>query len=281
MTDLATFEQHAGKQMAIVMFWRDWGSSKSVLYPEWLGAIAARGSVPLISWSPANWESDDQSAYSLDSIIAGHHDAYVRGWAQQLAAYGGPVLLRWAHEMNGNWYQWSGQPERYVAAWRHIHAIFAAAGATNVQWVWSPNVFSAGSVAHDFRPYFPGDAYVDWLALDGYNHGDVWMTFAEVFESSYMAITALSEKPLMIAEVASARATAEQAAAGHSKSKWITDAYSNAIPSMPRIKAVIWFNENKVGLEMNGKDWRIESSPAAQRAFAHAVAAPYYLATWP
>lgn len=280
MTDLATFEQHAGKQMAIVMFWRDWGSSKSVLYPEWLGAIAARGSVPLISWSPANWESDDQSAYSLDSIIAGHHDAYVRGWAQQLAAYGGPVLLRWAHEMNASWYHWGQQPDKYVAAWRHIHEIFAAEGATNVQWVWCPNTY--WDSASRFEAYFPGDQYVDWLGLDGYNNTSWGFTYwAQLFGPSYTAITALSSKPLMIVETASAEATAEQTAAGHSKARWISDAYGSAIPSMPRIKAVVWFNESKAGVETNGHDWRIESSAAAQSAFAQAVAAAVYRSTWP
>ena len=68
----------------------------------------------------------------------------------------------------------------------------------------------------------------------------------------------------MVAETAST----EQAG---NKASWITDAFATQIPSnFPRIKAVIWFNENKEA------DWRIESSPAARAAFARAVAASVY-----
>ena len=47
--------------------------------------------------------------------------------------------------MNGNWFAWmegvnGNQPGEYVAAWRHVHDIFTAVGATNVSWVWCPNV---------------------------------------------------------------------------------------------------------------------------------------------
>jgi endoglucanase len=68
----------------------------------------------------------------------------------------------------------------------------------------------------------------------------------------------------MIAEMASA----EQ---GGSKADWITDAYSAQIPNnFGRIKAVIWFNEDKE------TDWRIESSPPAQNAFATAFQDNFY-----
>ena len=44
---------------------------------------------------------------------------------------------------------------------------------------------------------------------------------------------------------------------------------------MPPLKAVVWFNQ------IDGYDYRIESSAAAQTAFAQAVASPRYLSTWP
>jgi len=127
-------------------------------------------------------------------------------------------------------------------------------------------VYSAASV---LTPYYPGDAYVDWLGLDGYNRGGAaWQSFAQVFGASYQSITALSAKPLMIAETASAEA-------GGSKAQWIVDAFSTQIlQRYPRIQAVLWFNQNKE------TDWRIESSAAAQRAFARAVASSVYRSSW-
>ena len=91
-----------------------------------------------------------------------------------------PLLLRFAHEMNADWYPWDGVrasapgthdgPARYVAAWRHVHAVFAAAGATNVRWVWSPNHRSIPAAAwNDAARYYPGDDVVDWIGVDGYD----------------------------------------------------------------------------------------------------------------
>ena len=46
------------------------------------------------------------------------------------------------------------------------------------------------------------------------------------------------------------------------------------IPSRyPRMRALVWFNKNTEGM-----DWIIESSRAAQAAFAAGIAAPWYAA---
>jgi beta-mannanase len=187
------------------------------------------------------------------------------------------VLLRFAHEMNGNWYQWGAgvdgnTPAQYVAAWRHVHDVFMAQGATNVKWVWCPNVLTGAVIA--FEPFYPGDAYVDWLGLDGYNNvlwGD-WQTFSQLFAASYQAITALSQHPLMIAETASSEA-------GGDKAAWITDALVTQIPNhFPRIDAVVWFNFN---YPPDSADYRIESSRSAMAAFRAAVSSAVYRAQWP
>jgi hypothetical protein len=49
---------------------------------------------------------------------------------------------------------------------------------------------------------------------------------------------------------------------------------------MPRIRAVIWFNEDKHGMNSHGEDWRIESSPASQAAFSSSIRAAAYRAYW-
>nr|WP_285320774.1 hypothetical protein [Pseudarthrobacter sp. lyk4-40-TYG-27] len=52
--------------------------------------------------------------------------------------------------MNSNWYPWSEQgngngPGDYVSACRHVHDVVASTGATNITWVWNPNVPNWGS----------------------------------------------------------------------------------------------------------------------------------------
>ena len=75
-----------------------------------------------------------------------------------------------------------------------------------MRWVRSPYVSCGNSTA--FKKVYPGDAYVDWVALDGYNWGTAipgtgWQSMNGVFERSYDAVTTLApSKPFIIAEVA-------------------------------------------------------------------------------
>ena len=276
---LTTFENDAKKKVSIVMWYQGWGLTDGTqnFQTSWMDNIRNHGSIPMVTWEP--WLYTDpagtnQPQYQLSKIISGTFDLYITKWADDSKAWGHPYFLRFAPEMNGNWFPWSeqvngNQPGEYVLAWRHVHDIFTTEGVTSVTWVWSPNVEYPGSTP--LEGLYPGDEYVDWLGIDGYNWGTVphpdvtgWETFSEVFTQTYTHITALSTKPLMVAETAST----EQ---GGCKANWITDAYSTQIPSnFEKIKAIIWFNENKE------TDWRIESSPAAQNAFATAIQSSFY-----
>jgi hypothetical protein len=280
MAALARFERNAGKRAAIVHWFQGWGAANAALDPDLLAAVAGHGSVPMISWEPWDYtKGPDQPEFSLANIGVGAFDAYAATWAKGLAAYGGPVMLRWAQEMNlSSTYPWStgvngNTPELYVAAWRHLHDLFVAQGATNVLWVWSPGVEWDEQTA--FERFYPGGDYVDWVALDGYNNvaWGGWRTFADVFAASYGSLTSLSAGPVMIAEFASAEH-------GGSKAEWIADALTVQVPvHFPRVRAVVWFNENQ--RPSIGADWQVESSPATQAAFARAVASPVYLGAWP
>ena len=54
-----------------------------------------------------------------------------------------------------------------MAYWKYIVDRFRKAGVTNVAWVWCVNGDRAGG--KDWPDYYPGDAYVDWLAIDLYS----------------------------------------------------------------------------------------------------------------
>jgi beta-mannanase len=271
---VTAFEAHVQKAVSIVMWYQGWGLTDGSQYFEasWMDAVRNHGSIPLVTWEPWLYtQGVNQSTYSLSNIINGHLDAYITRWAQDSHSWGYPYFLRFAHEMNGNWYPWSEQvngnkPGQYMLAWKHVHDIFKAQGASNVTWVWSPNVEYPGSIA--LKELYPGDGYVDWVGMDGYNWGTVynhrWQSFSQVFQQTYDDILKITSRPLMVAETGST----EQSGI---KANWITDAFAEQIPNkFPKIKAVVWFNESKE------TDWRIESSPAAQAAFARAVASSVY-----
>lgn len=279
LSSLARYQTEAGKNAALVMYWRDWAKGGQI-EPEVMNAIYNQGSVPIISWSPGCWSCSDQSAYSLDNILAGNFDQYIQSFASSLAAYHRTVLLRFGPEMNGCWDTYACQPAKFVQVWRYIHDIFVRAGATNVQWVWCPNVDWDGN--HPFAAYYPGDAYVNWLGLDGYNRPwTTWQTFQQLFQSSMNELDALnSTAPVMIGETASGEATSAEAAQGLTKAEWISNAYRSGLAAFPRIQAIVWFDQDKSSEEHCPCVWQIDSSSGASSAYAQAVAGPQFASRW-
>jgi beta-mannanase len=80
-----------------------------------------------------------QPEYANAGIAAGEHDAYLATWARAVRAFGGPVYIRLAHEMNADWYPWSHEPREYRRMWRHVVTLFRAHGARNARFVFAPN----------------------------------------------------------------------------------------------------------------------------------------------
>ena len=284
MDKVTATEAAIGKPAAILMFYKHWGGAWNDFYAQWVDAVVDHGAVPMITWM-----SDDytvagypnprvEGAYANQRIAGGAYDAFIRGWADGLKATGRSVLLRFDHEMNGNWYGWApgingNTAASYIAMWRHVHDLFVQEGATNVHWVWSPNVDYPGAVA--FEAMYPGDEYVDWVALDGYNWGMTngytpWQSFTRVFGLSYARLIRLTQKPLMIAEVASVEVGAPP---GQSKAAWIRSMLVSELPaSFPRVLAVVWFDQDNG----KGQDFRILSSPASQSAFREGIGQTKY-----
>jgi hypothetical protein len=210
----------------------------------------------------------DTGTVSLRSIASGSQDAAITTWAQQAAAYGHPFFLRLNWEMNGGWFSWGttssnqNTPADYVAAWRHVHQIFVNAGATNVKWVWCPNIDPYNAMTKVSRLY-PGKDYVDWTCLDGYNFGTPWTSFRELYESSYDRIMKLApSKPMLIGEVASTERNGSKAA-------WIGSMFSALAKRFHHIHGLVWYDVKGSG--GHPKDWPIESSKTSSAAFRKGI----------
>ena len=212
-----------------------------------------------------------RDARSLDAILAGQWDYYIDRYAAEVASLRARVFIRPMYEMNGFWAFYnvtrSGSTRKYVAAWKYLRKRFAAAGASNAVWVWSPNATdSPATSSNDHSRYYPGDAVVDWVGIDGYNWGTTrawsrWETFSSIFQRVYSAYA--SRKPIMIAESASTEH-------GGGKGKWIHDARRQTKLRFPAVKAWFWFHANKE------TDWRVNSSRAALNAYRDWGADPYF-----
>lgn len=252
--DMAASMAKLGRVLPIhLVYWAfrdDWtgGSTKADL---------TAGRIPLVNWEPANINFND--------IVSGSLDATINARASGAKALGQKFFLDFAAEMNGD-EAWSGNDAPlYVSAYKHIHDLFAAAGASNVVWAFCPNVTDTNGGNSMTLAYYPGDDYVDWTCVDGYNwgssNGDRWQSFQEVFTRIY-PILAGKGKPIMIGEMASAEV-------GGDKAQWIDQMVPALRDSFPMIKALVWFDVNKE------TDWRISSSPASEAAFKRLAADPY------
>lgn len=276
LAPLSTIERQIGQPLGIVMWYQGWGAGNAPLDVALLDRVAARNALPMITWEPWDYTKGvDQPEYRLKRITSGAFDTYIRSWADGLRDWGKPMVLRFAHEMNHNKYPWcvnvnENSPADFVAAWRHVRSIFAAAGATNVAFHWCPNADWAGSGKVPFSEIYPGDSNVDIVGVDGYNGGtDLdwggWQTFSAIFGYSISALGELTAKPIVIGEVASAET-------GGSKAAWVGDMLAKAVPvTFPNVRGVVWFNENRE------THWEMQSSAASLDAFRAGLLSNHYV----
>jgi beta-mannanase len=274
---VTNFESDSGKTVSIINFFIPWeySSGFSDFPSSTLDQIRAHGSMPLLTWQPngSGDSGEPDSSFTLTNIINGNFDDYITTWALAAKAWGNPFFLRFAHEMNGNWYPWAesingNQSGQYVKMWRHVHDIFTQIGATNVTWVWCVNTDFSGSTP--ITGLYPGDNYVDWISLDSYNRlTNTWGDFSTRSDSTLNEMIALAPgKPIMIAE------TGCSEKAGHSKGQWFTNALANYVKwSMPRIKAWCYFNNTN---QQDGNDWRITTSTDSLAGYESGIGLSYY-----
>jgi hypothetical protein len=268
--DTEAFIEATGVMPAVHEFSAGWahGAFDAALFDR----LAERGMMPMLAWEPwdylsasPRWVQDD---YQLTDIIQGHYDLYIRAWARGIRDLGYPVAIRFAHEMNGNWYPWServngNEPGEYVEAYQHVHDIFTDVGADNAVWVWSPNVNFGGSVP--FEPYYPGDEYVDWLGIVGY-YGTGAESFDQIYGDSLAALNALADKPVVITEIGAPDTDGRQ-------EEWVRDMF-DSLPDYPSVIGFIWFEVEIV------ENWRLADHEEAAKAFAEEADDKRYSVAW-
>ncbi|MFN8216556.1 MAG: glycosyl hydrolase [Solirubrobacterales bacterium] len=278
MSAVTAFERLVGRSPSLIEFSSPFRSCEAAScepnrFPTAaMQAIRNYGAIPVFSWgSQPNSAVLDDPEFSLANIAGGGFDPYLREFASAVKAWGHPFFLRFNWEMNGSWFLWSegingNQPGDYVAAWRHVHDIFAQVGADNATWVWCPYAGAKGARATLSR-YYPGNRYVDWTCLDGYNwgrqsiHPSPWHSFDALFGPRYREIVRriAPGKPMMLGELASN-------GGGKPKARWIRQMFKRLPRRYPKIHGLVWFNRLDRGMS-----WNLESSPAGLRAFSQGI----------
>jgi hypothetical protein len=70
---------------------------------------AAHGRIPMVTWQLGLTGGVPISSTTLVDIANGLFDSTIDAAAVACASYGQPMFLRLGHEMNGDWYAWSGE----------------------------------------------------------------------------------------------------------------------------------------------------------------------------
>jgi hypothetical protein len=257
---------HAGRLEAVDGLEKDLGRKLTILntyrrFDQMVGTdsdkeFLAQGATLLVSWATG----DNRS------IVDGEHDRLIRRQARAIRRVHEPVLLRMRWEMdrpNLRAEMWSGAD--YIAAWKHVRAIFAQERANNVSWVFCPTAegFQRGEAA----AFYPGDDQVDWTCVDVYA-GTVFQPIGQLM-GPFLQWAAQHPKPIIIGEFGVAKAWGSAGRAA-----WLADA-ERPFKANTQIKAIAYFESDPAGNGPN-QQFQLTGDKLAFKAFAALTRDKYF-----
>jgi mannan endo-1,4-beta-mannosidase len=249
LAPVTAFAASVGKRPDLIGDYVAWGTSFDA---QAVAAAWSYGALYYVAWEPYGT--------SVQAIASGQSDAYITKFASAVRALNLPVAISFGHEMNGNWYPWGTSQTtaaEFVAAWRQIHDLFIQAGASNVIWVWNPNIINPVPQVQ-LQQYWPGDSYVDWVGITGYFPTSGEETFASLYGPTIAEVRQFTTKPVIIAET-SVETGPSDVQAVHSLVSGVRRHHD--------VLGFIWFDYNKAGV-----DWQVESRPVVRAAMSSAIA---------
>lgn len=294
---IENFEKLAGKKIAWAYFSNHWLDGKIIFPSQAVEVCREKGVIPyirLLPWSRIRHNRRDP-IFSMQALVDGKFDSALREWARAARDSGGPMMLEFGPEVNGDWFPWNGRwngagatraygdpkvpdgPERFRDAYRHVIELFRSEGANQVTWVIHVDVSASPQAAwNDFRYYYPGDEYIDWVGLSAFGaqlptHS--WSLFPRHLKEFLPKVEAVTQKPILISEYA----VIEDAQDSLRKAQWIRQALQSVsrglykqIKGMSYWHSPGWLPERKA-------NFRIDSAPASLEAYQHEIQQPFWL----
>ena len=198
--------------------------------------------------------TENEHPGGLDRLVAGEHDAEIRQLAVFAKRIDATILLRIGYEFDGAWNRGYDNTPRYIAAYRRIVDGLRAAGASNVQYVWQGAASTTDVVLDqghhdDVRDWYPGDDYVDWLALSWFMHPDERPGIELAFDvptpkqlgDEILAMARQIGKPVLIAEAAPQAYDLRDRTTAHHSPVWDGPAGENVTQVSDDAVWVGWF----------------------------------------
>ncbi|HTW20521.1 MAG TPA: fibronectin type III domain-containing protein [Mycobacteriales bacterium] len=252
-TVTTNLESEVGRNFDIVYHYHDFSgpsTTNGAIPNSYEKTLAASGHIIFDDWQPKIFSTGQQISWA--DIAAGDYDSSVIiPTALSIKAFGQPIMLSFDHEMDlmvGT----SGTAADYIAAYQHIHDVFAAEGVTNVVWVWTTTGYSGRYSM--FPSLYPGNAYVDWIGYDPYNFyncqssSGTWKSFQQTIDPMYQWLESngYGDKPFILPEYGTVANPNDSTAAA----SWYSSIPS-VLPNYPNIKAMLqWDDIGKCNIEM-------------------------------
>lgn len=251
-----SFSRATGARVNIAAYYSGWMNKFQTGFAD---SARQHGAVTLVDINPPS------GASNMNAIADGQYDTYLRTFAQAVAAFGHPVIISFAHEMNGSWFHYGYKyvaPSTFVAAYRHVHDVFGQSGARNVTWMWTVNVPAGSQTSPSVDEWYPGKSYVDWVGIDGYDWS-ASRTFTRTFGATLSQVKHLTDRPVLISETS--------VLPGHDAAMQVTSWFQGIESN--HLLGLVWFDINKASKKgtTDTHDWKIEDDPAAIAAFRAAI----------
>ncbi|HWQ65635.1 MAG TPA: glycosyl hydrolase [Methanospirillum sp.] len=250
---IATFNRASGNNVNIAAFSHEWGINRSFPTDQFT-VIHDTGAVP---WIRLMLRSDigqyrPEPIFTLNRIRDGVFDDELRSWARHARDLGYPVIIEYGTEVNGKWFSWNGYwtgengADIFRETYQHIIRIMKDEGAHNLIWVYHVNWNNNPDEPwNTYAAYYPGDEYIDMLAVSAYGalspDATGVLPFADMIDIAYGELSDLNpEKPIIIAETGTDLKSRTTPA-----DNWVEQALRNLTSEKwPRIIGFVWWNAN-------------------------------------
>lgn len=241
--------------------------------------------------------------YGNAQIARGSMDNKFREYAQIAAQFNKPIVLRYAQEMNADYYTWSdarkagknGKYDRYrfhdfgnregdfIASWRHIYD-FIKPIAPNMLFFWNPH----NTDVDKYNAYFPSDRYVDYVGFDAYSgssSSSKVIAHNQLSNSSANALSKLrsiSDKPIIIGEtgINSTHSTGVSGNFPEYRRNWLRDGYTH-LANEAKVKGILYFDVNMADSSSTGQvanNWRLSADPEIASTYRNLLLNPRFQA---
>lgn len=205
-------------------------------------------------WMVGTWDVARKTA-------AGNYDAVVRAFSQWVKGTHRPIYLRIGYEFDGPHNEL--EPELYIEAYRRVVEVMRAEGVENVAFVWHSYAASPYR-GHPLAAWYPGDDYVDWVAVSLFGHMYSPSPSGDLEE--VLRFAKARRKPVMVAEASPVRGIDSASCAAWEN--WFTNFFSFIY--LKNIKAVTLINEDWERFSFPGSDWkdaRLQNNPLIAKAW--------------